>query len=83
MALSINDISIANGSFKRSYVPGPVDTSKTDLLGHQTTLVVTRAIYYPIRIVPKDSFGNKAIVVPERLCVEARKVWGDWEGERR
>ena len=76
----VNGVSITAGSCKRNYAPGPVDASKTEFLSHQHTHVITRGIYYPLRIAPRDSFGNRADITSEYLCVEARKVCDSREG---
>ena len=53
---------------------GPVDASKTVFIDQTHVIVVTRATYHAMTVVPKDSFGNTAIITQEYLTVEIRKV---------
>lgn len=53
---------------------GPVDASKTMFLDKAQVLVVTAGIYYSMIVVPRDSFGNTAIILQDNLTVEIRQV---------
>ena len=53
---------------------GDVDPNKTVILDKTAVLVVTEGIYTPMKIVPKDSFSNKAIIEEQDVRIEIRKV---------
>ena len=54
--------------------PGPVDASKTVFVDQSHVIIVTKGTYYAMVVIPKDSFGNTAIVTQEHLTVEIKKV---------
>ena len=53
---------------------GQVDASKTVFIDQTHVLVVTRGTYHAMTVIPKDSFGNMAIISQEYLTAEIRKV---------
>lgn len=58
---------------RRMYKPGTVDASKTVFLQQSNTIVVTAALYHSMQIIPKDGFGNTALISQEFLTAEIRK----------
>ena len=53
---------------------GQVDASKTVFIDQTHVLVVTSGTYHAMTVIPKDSFGNMAIISQEHLTAEIRKV---------
>ena len=43
-------------------------------LQQSNTIVVTAGLYHSMEIIPKDSFGNIAIIAQKYLTAEIRKV---------
>lgn len=56
------------------YDAGPVDPSKTVFLDQRQVLILIENTYYCMHVVPKDRFGNAAILLQELLTAEVRKV---------
>ena len=53
---------------------GPVDSEKTVFLQQSNTIVVTAGLYHSMEIIPKDCFGNVAIITQKYLTAEIRKA---------
>ena len=53
---------------------GPVDSNKTVILDKTAVLMVTKGVYSAMKIIPKDAFGNKAIIEEASVHLEIRKV---------
>lgn len=60
--------------FTSIFITGPVDSEKTVFLQQSNTIVVTAGLYYSMEIIPKDCFGNVAIITQRHLTAEIRKV---------
>lgn len=73
---------IGSGEIVRNYLPGPVDSNKTVILDKTAVVVVTKGVYSAMKIIPKDSFGNKTKIVEEAVQIEIRKDSKDGEGIR-
>ena len=57
-------------------VSGAVDSNKTVFLDNTAVLVVSRGVYTAMKIIPKDSFGNKADIEEHLVDIEIRQVRG-------
>ena len=53
---------------------GPVDASKTVFVNHTAVIVVTKGVYSGMGMIPKDCFGNVAIINEDLLSIEIHKV---------
>ena len=56
------------------YNVGPVDASKTVFVNHTAVIVVTKGVYSGMGMIPKDCFGNVAIISEDQLSIEIHKV---------
>ncbi len=55
---------------------GEVDPNKTVILDKRAVVVVTEEVYTPMKIVPKDSFGNNVTIDKQAVQFEIRKASG-------
>ena len=53
---------------------GPVDASKTVFVNQTAVIVVTKGVYSGMGMIPKDCFGNVAIIDDHLLSIEIHKV---------
>ena len=53
---------------------GPVDSNKTVFLDNTAVLLVTQGVYSAMTVIPKDSFGNQAVIEEQLIQIEIRKV---------
>lgn len=53
---------------------GPVDPAKTSFPDQPQWLVLTAGTYHSMTVIPRDSFGNSAIIEQDHLTVNIRKV---------
>ena len=53
---------------------GPVDASKTVFVNQTAVIVVTKGVYSGMGMIPKDCFGNVAIINEDLLSIEIHKV---------
>lgn len=58
----------------KTFVSGPVDSNKTVILDKTAVLVVTKGVYSAMKIIPKDSFGNKSIIEERAVKIDIKKV---------
>ena len=53
---------------------GPVDASKTVFVNQTAVIVVTKGVYSGMGMIPKDCFGNVAIITEDLLSIDIHKV---------
>ena len=53
---------------------GPVDASKTVFVNQTAVIMVTEGVYSGMGMIPKDRFGNIAIITEDLLSIEIHKV---------
>ena len=53
---------------------GPVDASKTVFVNQTAVIVVTKGVYSGMGMIPKDCFGNVALISERELSIDIHKV---------
>jgi hypothetical protein len=51
-----------------------VDASKTVFVNQTAVIVVTKGVYSGMGMIPKDCFGNVAIITEDLLSIDIHKV---------
>ena len=51
-----------------------MDASKTVFVNHTAVIVVTKGVYSGMGMIPKDCFGNVAIINEDLLSTDIHKV---------
>jgi hypothetical protein len=73
LEVQLNGRSLAGSPVTRTFLPGPVDPAKTSFVEQPQWLVLTAGTYHSMTVIPRDSFGNSAIIQQEFLTANIRK----------
>ncbi|XP_033636147.1 apoptosis-resistant E3 ubiquitin protein ligase 1-like isoform X2 [Asterias rubens] len=65
ITVRLGQMNIRGSPYRKMFLPGPVDPSKSAFVRHSSTMVVTKHQFCPMFIEPRDNFGNACFVYSE------------------